>query len=187
MDLTKEQKIQDRKIIQLINELSKMPPIVIETAYLYALNYTLYGGDVTEKWVTATQNAHALEKAYRDGYYNGLQKLFKHTSRSSFDNQEIDDLKADIAKDLKCGRETENIELVIKIDKEIYNAIKRSEANPKRTLWQSESAIAKGTPLPKGHGRIIDEDQIPGDSSWDFSDRLMLTPTIIEAESEDKE
>lgn len=58
---------------KLIDELSKMPPMVIETAYLYALNYTSYGVDITEKWVTATQNASALEKAHRKGYYDALQ------------------------------------------------------------------------------------------------------------------
>ena len=58
---------------QLIDELSKMALMVIETAYLHALNYTLYGVDVTEKWVTATQNASALEKAHRKGYYDALQ------------------------------------------------------------------------------------------------------------------
>ena len=58
----------------LIDELAKMPPIVIETAYLYALNYTSYGEDITEKWVTATQNASALEKAYRKGYYDALRR-----------------------------------------------------------------------------------------------------------------
>lgn len=45
--------------------------------------------------------------------------------------------------------------------------------------------VMNGTPLPKGHGRIIDEDQIPGDGGWDWSDRLEETPTIIEAESEE--
>ena len=59
---------------QLIDELSKMPPMVIATAYLHAINYTLYGEDVTEKWVTATQNASALEKAYRKGYHDALQR-----------------------------------------------------------------------------------------------------------------
>ena len=59
---------------QLIDELSKMPPMVIATAYLHAVNYTLYGVDVTEKWVTATQNASALDKAYKKGYYDALQR-----------------------------------------------------------------------------------------------------------------
>lgn len=57
---------------QLIDELSKMPSMVIATAYLHAINYTKYGVDVTEKWLTATQNASALEKAYRDGYYDAM-------------------------------------------------------------------------------------------------------------------
>lgn len=51
-----------------------MPPMVIATAYLYAINYTLYGEDVTEKWTTVTQNTSALEKAYEKGYYDALQR-----------------------------------------------------------------------------------------------------------------
>jgi len=70
----KEKQIQEYKSKQLIDELSKMPPMVIATAYLHAINYTLYGEDVTEKWVTATQNASALEKAYMKGYYDALQR-----------------------------------------------------------------------------------------------------------------
>ena len=69
-----EKHIQEHQNKQLIDELSKMPPMVIATAYLHAINYTLYGVDVTEKWITATQNASALEKAYRKGYYDALQR-----------------------------------------------------------------------------------------------------------------
>ena len=72
--MTKEKQIQEAENKRLIEELSKMPPMVIATAYLHAINYTLYGEDVTERWVTATQNASALEKAYRKGYYDALQK-----------------------------------------------------------------------------------------------------------------
>lgn len=72
--MSKEKQIQDYESKQLIDELSKMPPMVIATAYLHAINYTLYGEDVTEKWITATQNASALEKAYRKGYYDALQR-----------------------------------------------------------------------------------------------------------------
>lgn len=64
----------DNKSKVLIDELSKMPPMVIATAYLHAINYTRYGVDVTEKWVTATQNVVALEKAYDKGYYDALQR-----------------------------------------------------------------------------------------------------------------
>ena len=67
---------------KLLDELSKMPPMVIATAYLHAINYTLYGEDVTEKWVTATQNASALEKAYRKGYYDAIQKMREESEES---------------------------------------------------------------------------------------------------------
>lgn len=73
--MSKEKQIQKYESEQLIDELSKMPPKVIATAYLHAINYTLYGEDVTEKWVTATQNASALEKAYRKGYYDAFKDL----------------------------------------------------------------------------------------------------------------
>jgi len=72
--MTKQEKIEQAKTKQLLDELSKMPPMVIATAYLHAINYTLYGEDVTEKWLTATQNACILEKAYRKGYYDALQR-----------------------------------------------------------------------------------------------------------------
>lgn len=72
--MSKEKQIRKYETKQLIDELSKMPPMVIATAYLHAVNYTLYGVDVTEKWLTAVQNASALEQAYRKGYYDALQR-----------------------------------------------------------------------------------------------------------------
>ena len=59
---------------KIIDELLKMPPMVLSTAYHYATNYIRYGEDVTKEWTTATQNASALEKAYRQGYYDALQR-----------------------------------------------------------------------------------------------------------------
>lgn len=86
----------------------------------------------------------------------------------------------------------EEIEVVIKIPKILYAQIQsdaeimiysgmRSWKGVLATLLRS---VRKGKPLPKGHGRLIDEYQIPGDNGWDFSDRLMSTPTIIEADKE---
>ena len=72
--MSKERQIQEYENKRLIDELSKMPPMVLATAYLHALNYTLYGVDVTEKWLTATEQATILEKAYRKGYYDALQR-----------------------------------------------------------------------------------------------------------------
>lgn len=72
--MNKEKKIQDYERKMLIDELSKMPTMVIATAYLHATNYILYGEDVTEKWVTAIQQASVLEKAYKKGYYDAMQR-----------------------------------------------------------------------------------------------------------------
>lgn len=85
-----------------------------------------------------------------------------------------------------------DIELVIKIPEELKNKIDNANEDNYRTyIWWFETtlycAIKSGTPLPKGHGRLIDEDQIPGDGGWDFSDRLMSTPTIIEADKTESE
>ena len=52
-----------------------MPPMVIATAYLHAINYTLYGVEVTEKWITAVQNAASLEQAYHKGYTDAMNKM----------------------------------------------------------------------------------------------------------------
>lgn len=59
---------------KLIELLSQEDTIVLNQAYLYARSLTNYGVDITEKWVTATQNARALERAYREGYYDALQR-----------------------------------------------------------------------------------------------------------------
>lgn len=74
-EMNKEKMTQDDKTKQLLDELSKMSPMVVATAYVQATNYTAYGEDVTEKWTTAIQNSAALEKAYNKGYYDALQRL----------------------------------------------------------------------------------------------------------------
>lgn len=66
--------IQEHQSKQLIDELSKMPPMVIMMAYQYAISYYLYGVDIRQEWTTVTQNTSALEKAYRKGYYDALQR-----------------------------------------------------------------------------------------------------------------
>lgn len=74
---SKEKQKQKYKSKQLLDELSKMPPMVIATAYLHAINYTLYGVDVTEKWLTATQNAYALEKAWQKGFNDAMERAIQ--------------------------------------------------------------------------------------------------------------
>lgn len=59
---------------KLIELLSQEDTIVLNQAYLYARSLTNYGVDITEKWLTATQNVSALEKAYKNGYYDALKR-----------------------------------------------------------------------------------------------------------------
>ena len=86
-----------------------------------------------------------------------------------------------------------DIELVIKIPEDVF----------KRTVFYREfrdlndcvttiKALENGTPLPKGHGRLIDADSLWNayhDLDCDFYEAFDLADTIIEAdaESEDKE
>lgn len=102
-----------------------------------------------------------------------------------------------------------DIELVIKIPEEIY--IEKKEDYIGDTL---DKAITNGTPLPKGHGQLIDADRLVKTfkerkafyvSSWggfknmpksdkarcDETDNcisdVINAPTIIEADKENKE
>ena len=104
-----------------------------------------------------------------------------------------------------------DIELVIKIDEELYNNIysyaekmiyggMRSGKTLLATLLR---AIRNGTPLPKGHGRLIDadalvkkmeerEEKLKDDRSmWETAGVEtaldMYAPTIIEADGGDAE
>ena len=58
----------------LLRELAKEDLQVLTLAYAYAKNIYMYGVDVTEKWITATQQASALEKARNQGYYDAMNR-----------------------------------------------------------------------------------------------------------------
>jgi hypothetical protein len=88
-----------------------------------------------------------------------------------------------------------DIELVVKISEENYNIIKNYTA----PMSWAEHVIKNGTPLPKGHGRLIDADELYGDfidgtegsscQTWDgieIGDVIEDAPTIIEADREVK-
>lgn len=78
------------------------------------------------------------------------------------------------------------MDIVIKIPKEYYDAIK---AIPDNQCGFDMLIIKNGTPLPKGHGRLIDENDLKtlygldyrlwwGNAVEEFTD----LPTIIEAD-----
>ena len=98
----------------------------------------------------------------------------------------------------------DNIELVIKIPKEKYDAIKNSSFPAKmkecfRLAGPALEAIRNGTPLPKGHGRLIDKNKLSKKKQYLFktdngafpksewfikADDLFSAPTIIPADTE---
>lgn len=93
----------------------------------------------------------------------------------------------------------DNIELVIKIPKGIYVASQMLGVKHGDTVQIPLEIIANGTPLPKGHGRLIDEneiwDAVPDISSplenhfktYDFCRFLANTPTVVEADKNESE
>lgn len=68
-----EAKKEEYERKMLIDSLEELPARVVAMAYLYALNYELYGVDVTEKWQTAADNTLRLEMAYMRGRSDGIQ------------------------------------------------------------------------------------------------------------------
>lgn len=97
-----------------------------------------------------------------------------------------------------------DIELVIKLDEEQYEFIKQNitMANVKdypAFLYAICEHVKDGTPLPKGHGRLIDADKIISEATermkYPANHKYMecviahmkLAPTIIEADTESEE
>lgn len=76
-----------------------------------------------------------------------------------------------------------NIELVIKIPEDIYKEWKL--AGKYYSYSYAQRLILNGTPLPKGHGRLIDADALRENCLWwETEKEVSLAPTIIEAEKE---
>lgn len=78
-----------------------------------------------------------------------------------------------------------DIELVIKIDEEIYKSSKQECAEKDSLIIDNFTlAIGNGKPLPKGHGRLIDADVLADgfEDNYEFCEEVNATPTIIEAD-----
>ena len=77
------------------------------------------------------------------------------------------------------------MKIVIDIPEEYYEAIKEISDSQSTT---DMLIIKNGTPLPKGHGRLIDADayrkEMLDSREFDFFKRLDMQPTIIEADKE---
>lgn len=86
----------------------------------------------------------------------------------------------------------ETIELVIRLPKKVYDTVMKKERMLIEDDIEIYKAIDNGIPLPKGHGRLIDESKIDWlESSGDrftFEKRIKNTSeTIVEADEEGEE
>lgn len=59
----------------LLKLLAKEDPQVLGLAYLYARCIARDGADVTEKWLTATEQSQMLERAYTRGRNDGINSV----------------------------------------------------------------------------------------------------------------
>ena len=93
------------------------------------------------------------------------------------------------------------MKIVIDIPEDIYNRFTHNEVRPRCEITEKERfqmgadairltrAFCNGTPLPKGHGRLIDADDLEHITICSKTRNSGITrieaPTIIEAESEE--
>lgn len=89
------------------------------------------------------------------------------------------------------------MQIVIDIPEEDYEGLKKKDEFNNMYLNHYEKLIVHGTPLPKGHGRLIDADKLKhryiasqgdtvDDKAWITAIRRSINeaPTIIEADKE---
>lgn len=80
------------------------------------------------------------------------------------------------------------MQIVIDIPNEEYKTLSElSEKEKVNELSYYERIIANGTPLPKGHGRLIDGDVLyklfeQDNFIWESDSYILTAPTIIEAD-----
>ena len=74
------------------------------------------------------------------------------------------------------------MQIVIDIPEELYDWIEHTGALSYEDCGYIGGAILDGTPLPKGHGRLIDVSEYYKGSYNDAREFLDNAPTIIEAD-----
>ena len=92
------------------------------------------------------------------------------------------------------------MQIVIDIPESIYDTIQSDEMISREQLAVLQMHILNGTPLPKGHGRLIDADDLLGEfrdgtedydfahwTRFDIANIIDNAPTIVEADRGDEE
>ena len=74
------------------------------------------------------------------------------------------------------------MQIVIEIPKKVYNALTHIDFDAHFVVDEMRKSIANGTPLPKGHGRLIDERDIVNGSYEVIGNRIYELEPIIEAD-----
>ena len=83
------------------------------------------------------------------------------------------------------------MQIIIDLPDDVYSVIVKQYRKDKELQTRDNlyKAIANGTPLPKGHGRLIDADvAVDGmEDDYEYCEAINATPTIIEADNEESE
>lgn len=87
------------------------------------------------------------------------------------------------------------MQIVMEIDDDVYKRAlvykgERLTSSIANDLSELITAVANGTPLPKGHGRLIDADKLWDayhSNDYDFYEAIDDIPTIVEADKEESE
>ena len=77
------------------------------------------------------------------------------------------------------------MQIVIDIDDNLYTRLFDNGGDDYDYAVDMATAIRKGTPLPEGHGRLIDADAlVKSGCYWETEYEVTDAPTIIEADEE---
>jgi hypothetical protein len=82
------------------------------------------------------------------------------------------------------------MKVVIDIDENLYIRLFDNGVDNYDDAVDMAKAIRKGTPLPKGHGRLVDADALYDQfeyADYDFEKTMEYAPTIIEADKAESE
>lgn len=76
------------------------------------------------------------------------------------------------------------MQIVIDIPESILNTIQADEMISREQLAVLQIHILNGTPLPKGHGRLVDVNDLGYEKYNSYAYAIANAPTIVEADKE---
>lgn len=124
----------------LLEELAKEDLQVLALAYVYAKNLHMYGVDVTEAIITATENTAILDSAYHKGYHDGINRMSENENKEKevkyckeyYDSIFMQEIYNGFIDGLEAGKEVNDAG-----DKEQAKQMIESFTQFMRTLWNN--------------------------------------------------